>query len=162
GNDVGTARSSNFAVRYPAETRLPWTVAMSAPAGREDFRTRRQLLLALLGVVALFTLTGGYFCLRALRREFALARMQSDFVSAVWEEFGARLSSMGMITEALVDDRVPDAQRMRDSFHALARATQRLHRLVEDLLDFRRMESGAMEFRMKSLDAAQAVQRVAD
>jgi signal transduction histidine kinase len=53
---------------------------------------------------------------------------------------------MRLITEALEDDRVPDPVRLRDSYRSLSRAAQRLHRLVEDLLDFRRMESGAIEY----------------
>ncbi len=163
GKTLGDAKSTDFVLRYPAETKLPWTVAIAPrPAGNKGFGSRKQMLLSLLGVVALFTLTGSYFFLRTLRRDFALARMQSDFVSAVSHEFRTPLTSMRMITEALVDERIPDAERMRESFHSLSRATQRLHRLVEDLLDFRRMESGAMEFRMKPVDAMQAVQRVTE
>jgi signal transduction histidine kinase len=152
----------DFALRHPAETRLPWVLAVAAPTGGDGFGVRRQLLILLLAVVGLFTLAGGYFCLRALRREFALARMQSDFVSAVSHEFRTPLTSMRLITEALEDDRVPDPVRLRDSYRSLSRAAQRLHRLVEDLLDFRRMDSGAVEYRMRSLDAAATVQSVAE
>jgi signal transduction histidine kinase len=155
-------RNPELAQRYSAETGLPWTIAVAAPAVADGLTARRQLLLALLALVALFTLAGGYFCLRTLRREFALTRMQADFVSAVSHEFRTPLTSMRLITEALVDDRIPDPARLRDSYQSLARATGRLHRLVEDLLDFRRMESGAVEFRMQSVDAAQAVRRVAE
>jgi signal transduction histidine kinase len=149
-------------VRYPAETRLPWTLAVAAPVVSDGFIARRRALLALLSLVALFTLAGSYFCLRTLRREFALARMQSDFVSAVSHEFRTPLTSMRLITEALVDARIPDPQRLGDSYESLARATQRLHRLVEDLLDFRRMESGAVEFHMQSMNASLAVLSVAE
>jgi signal transduction histidine kinase len=162
GRPLEQPTSTDFVLRYPAETKLPWTVAVAAPTGADGFAPRRQLLLALLGLVALFTLAGGYFFLRTLRREFALSRLQSDFVSAVSHEFRTPLTSMRLITEALVDERIPDAQRLRESYLSLSRATKRLHRLVEDLLDFRRMESGAIEFRMQSIDATQAVRRVAE
>ena len=52
--------------------------------------------------------------------------------------------------------------RLRDSYHSLSRATQRLHRLVEDLLDFRRMESGAIEYSMRPVDAGQMVRGVTE
>lgn len=155
-------KSQDFVLRYPAETRLPWVLAVAAPSGGDGFAARRELLLLLLSLVALFTVAGGYFFLRALRREFALARMQSDFVSAVSHEFRTPLTSMRLITEALEDERVPDPERLRDSYRSLSRATQRLHRLVEDLLDFRRMESGAIEYRMRPLDAGLAVRNVAE
>ena len=45
-----------------------------------------------------------------------------------------------------------DEERKQQYYNALARATERLHRLVEALLDFGRMESGAMPYRMESLD----------
>jgi signal transduction histidine kinase len=149
-------------VRYPAETHLPWALAVTDSEGSAHFESRRRLLMLLLAAVALFTVAGGYFCLRALRREFALSRIQSDFVAAVSHEFRTPLTSMRLITEALEDDRVPDGARLRESYHALARATSRLQRLVEDLLDFRRMESGAAEYRMRPLDAGRAVRAVTD
>ena len=162
GRSFPASKSRDFVLRYPAETKLPWVVAVAAPGSGDGFAARRDILLLLLAVVALFTLAGGYFVLRALRREFALARMQSDFVSAVSHEFRTPLTSMRLITEALEDGRVPDPGRLRDSYRSLSRATQRLHRLVEDLLDFRRMESGAIEYRMRPLDAGQVVRGVAE
>jgi len=113
-------------------------------------------------VVAVFTLGGGYFVLRALRREFALARMQSDFVSAVSHEFRTPLTSMRLITETLVDERIPDPARLRDSYLSLSRSTQRLHRLVEDLLDFRRMESNSIEYRLRAFDVGDVVNAVVE
>lgn len=157
-----SAIAQESVVRYPAETGLPWAVAVAAPSGDEGFGARRGILLLLLGIVALFTLGGGYFVLRSMRREFALARLQSDFVAAVSHEFRTPLTSMKLITEALEDGRVPDTNRLRDSYRSLSRATQRLHRLVEDLLDFRRMESGAIEYHMRPMDAGQVVRGVAE
>jgi len=88
--------------------------------------------------------------------------MQSDFVAAVSHEFRTPLTSMRLITEALEDGRIPDPGRLTDSYHALSRATGRLQRLVDDLLDFRRMESGAVEYRMKVVDAADTVRKVVE
>ena len=155
-------KSQDFVLRYPAETKLPWTVAVAAPSSDGGFAARRGILLLLLAVVALFTLAGGYVVLRALRQEFALARMQSEFVSAVSHEFRTPLTSMRLITEALEDERVPDPARLRESYRSLSRATQRLHRLVEDLLDFRRMESGAFDYHMQRLEASRIVRAVAE
>lgn len=162
GRDLAVPRSEDFVLRYPAETQLPWVLAVAPASADTDLAARRQLLLVLLAVVALFSLIGGYIVLRALRREFALARMQSDFVSAVSHEFRTPLTSMQLITEALEDDRVPDEERRKASYRSLSRATRRLHRLVEELLDFRRMESGAAEYNMEPLDASEVVRTVVD
>jgi signal transduction histidine kinase len=160
--DLPAPRSEDFVLRYPAETQLPWILAVATPGADTGLAARRQLLLVLIAVVALFSLAGGYIVLRALRREFALARMQSDFVSAVSHEFRTPLTSMHLITEALEDGRVPDEERRKGSYRSLSRATRRLHRLVEELLDLRRMESGAPEYNMEPLDASDVVRTVVD
>jgi len=160
GRDFPAPKSGDFALRQPADTRLPWTLAVAGPGGDSGFGLRRRLLLILLGVMALFTVAGGYLVLRVLRRELALARMQADFVSAVSHEFRTPLTSIRLISEALEDDRVPDEERRRSSYRSLSRATHRLHRLVEELLDFRRMESGALEYQMKPLDLSALAQDV--
>ena len=145
----------DLVLRYPAETKLPWIVAVAAPGSGDGFAAMARNPAASSGGGGAAVHTRGriFPVLRALRREFAVARLQSDFVSAVSHEFRTPLTSMRLITEALEDDRVPDPGRLRDSYRSLSRATQRLHRLVEDLLDFRRMESGAIEYRMRPFDA---------
>ena len=130
GHVFPAPKSQDAVLRHPAETGLPWVLAVATPSAANGFGARRQLLLLLLGVVALFTLVGGYLVLRALLREFALTRMQSDFVSAVSHEFRTPLTSLRLITEALEDERVPDPEQRRAGYRSLARATQRLHRLV--------------------------------
>ena len=161
-DETGGPIPEDSVLRYPAETGLPWALAVAARTGEDGFAARRQVLLLLLGMVVLFTLAGGYFVLRAMRSEFALARMQTDFVAVVSHEFRTPLTSMKLIAETLEDDRVPDPERLRDSYRSLSRAAQRLQRLVEDLLDFRRMESGAIEYHMRPLDAGQVVRGVTE
>jgi len=85
------------------------------------------------------------------------AQLQSDFVAAVSHEFRTPLTTLRTITELLVQNRIPDESRRQQSYVFLDRETARLHRLVEDLLDFGRMESGRKQYRMEILDAFQLV-----
>jgi signal transduction histidine kinase len=80
------------------------------------------------------------------------AQLQSDFVSAVSHEFRSPLTTLRTITELLVQNRIPDEARRQESYLFLDHETARLHRLVEDLLDFGRMESGQKQYRMEVLD----------
>lgn len=154
--------AAGFSRRYTAETRLPWIIDVSLPASHAGANPRRPLLLLLFAAVVLFSLAGGYFVLRALQRELALSRLQSDFLAAVSHEFRTPITSLRQITEALEDDRVADEKRRRSYYLSLSRSTERLHRLVEDLLDFRRMESGSFSFRLIPTDASQLVRNVAE
>jgi len=150
--------------RIASVTGLPWTVAVTnsnTQADLDQFVQRRRLLLGGLVTLALLVITSSYLIGRAVSRELAVARLQSDFVSAVSHEFRTPLTSLHQFTEILVEgDDLPAAER-RTFYEALARATRRLTRLVESLLDFGRMEAGARPYRLEPLDAAQFATMVA-
>lgn len=116
------------------------------------------------GLAALVTLVVAvsYLIGRAVSRELAAAQLQSDFVSAVSHEFRTPLTSMRQFTEMLIeDDKLPPEKR-RTFYSAQERATRRLSRLVESLLDFGRMEAGARPYRLEPLDANRLVQTIVD
>jgi two-component system phosphate regulon sensor histidine kinase PhoR len=94
---------------------------------------------------------------RAITRELQVAQLQSDFVAAVSHEFRAPLTTLRIITELLVHQRIPSETRRQRSYAFLDRETSRLHRLVEDLLDFGSMESGRKENRAADHDPFQLV-----
>ena len=153
-------------LRRAEETGLPWTlaIALTDPA-REmtDLDTRRQLLFAIFGLVTALGTGGSYLGWRLIRRELALAQMQADILAAVSHEFRTPLTSMRQISAALSEGRVTGEARRQAYYDALSRATTRLHRLVEGMLDFSSMESEAMPYRMKSIDLTALVTRtVAD
>jgi signal transduction histidine kinase len=60
----------------------------------------------------------------------------------------------------LADGDEPGAERRRQYYQVLAGETRRLHRLVEGLLNFGRMEAGAHEYRFETLDPAELVREV--
>jgi len=145
------------AVRTSSDTRLPWTlrIASADPAAdRAERAGRRRLLLAGLAMMGIMVLVGGYFTTRAVSRELAVSRLQSDFVSAVSHEFRTPLTSMLHLTDSLDRGIVSDEARRRQYYAALAHETARLHRLVESLLNFGRMEAGAFEYRFEPIDLA--------
>jgi signal transduction histidine kinase len=123
---------------------------------------RRTLLIAAGVLAVLLVLVGGYVITRALARELEIARLQSDFVAAVSHEFRTPLASLRQMSELLADGRVPDEQRRQTYYDALRSETERLQRLVENLLDFGRMEAGAQQYRFQSVAPALIVRSVAD
>ncbi|MDA2926427.1 HAMP domain-containing histidine kinase [Acidobacteria bacterium AH-259-G07] len=157
----GTA--SEQALRTAAETQLPWTlhvVSRDPSAELAQLAARRYLVFSGLATAAIVVLTGIYFIARAVRRELQVARLQSDFVSAVSHEFRTPLTSVRQLTELLASGRVANRERRQKYYQVLMRESQRLHRFVEGLLDFGRMEAGAQEYRMEALDAAALVRDV--
>jgi signal transduction histidine kinase len=149
--------------RVAGETGLPWTVAVQTLDVENERLTAWQRLwlgglTILIGSVAAAT----YFIGRAMSRELAVARLQNDFVGAVSHEFRTPLTSLRQLTEILLDRPDTSTERRRSYYEALARQTERLHRLVESLLDFGRMEAGTSPYRFQQLDAATLVQSVVE
>jgi len=146
GTIIGSVYSGEVSVRHSSDSRLPWSVVAVAPKKDQDFGSRRRLLIVMLSAVGFLTVAGAYIVFRALRRELVLARMQEDFVAAVSHEFRTPLTTLRQIIESLEDGRVTNEEKRMAYYHSLGRAAQRLHRLVEDLLDFRRMQSDALVY----------------
>lgn len=124
------------------------------------FAGRRAIWLAGLACVLLVIGSGTYVVGRAVSRELAVARVQSDFVAAVSHEFRTPLTSLRQLTELLID-RPPEPARARQYYDTLARQTERLHRLVENLLDFGRMEAGTSPYRFEPVDVGAFVADIA-
>lgn len=142
---------STPALRAHQVTGLPWTLAVVSiepAAERAEFTTRRRWILSGLVLFGLLATAASYLIYRAVTREMAVARQQSDFVSAVSHEFRTPLTSMRQFTEMLLDQPELPVERRRQAYEAQHRATERLSRLVESLLHFGRMQAGAARVRL--------------
>ena len=158
------AATATGAVRIPAsETTLPWTVVVSADGDSslaDELAGRRRLLMAGLGAMLLLLGGGAYFLWRVLHRELAVARLQTDFVAAVSHEFRTPLTSLRHVAELLEESDDLPAERRLTFYRTLGRNTERLHRLVESLLDFSRMEGGRKPYDFRPLDAADLMSQI--
>jgi signal transduction histidine kinase/tetratricopeptide (TPR) repeat protein len=162
GSDADDAHK---ATRSAAESALPWNVAVTSldpPDEDRDFALRRRLLIAGLLLLVFMALTASYLIVRALSRELAVARLQSDFVAAVSHEFRTPLTALRQFTDMLREQPALDDGRRRVAYDAQSRATHRLTQLVESLLDFGRMEAGARRYQFEPRDCAELVRRVVD
>ncbi len=162
---LGGSPKGRPAVRLASTTGLPWTLQAFTSedyTAAPDFILRRRLLISGFCVMVLLVLAGSYFIARAVTREIAVARLQSDFVTAVSHEFRTPLTSLCQFTELLSKGRVDNDQRRQQFYAVLARESQRLRRLVEGLLNFGGMEAGAVRYNFKPLDPADLLQRVVD
>ena len=151
--------------RMWTDTKLPWTLRVaSAEPDRElaNITRRRRLLLGALGLTAFLVVAGSYFVARAVQKELAVARLQSDFVSAVSHEFRTPLTSMRHLTELLQTGHVVSDDRRQQYYDVLAREAERLQRFVETLLNFGRMEAGAEQYRFEREDPGSLVAQIVD
>jgi signal transduction histidine kinase len=120
----------------------------------------RALWLVGVGLMLVLVLAGAYALFRGVSRELRVAQLQSDFVSAVSHEFRTPLTSISGISELLANGRLADDSRKNQAYAFLQRETGRLKRLVEDLLDFGRMESGRKQYQIEPHDVFGVVRAV--
>jgi signal transduction histidine kinase len=98
------------------------------------------LRAALLGMAA-FATAAGVATWRALRRERTLSEMRSAFVANVSHELRTPLASILLMAENLEDGRV-GGEAVAGYHASIRREAGRLRRLVDDVLDFSRIERG--------------------
>ena len=91
----------------------------------------------------------------AYERLLEMDRIKSDFVANVSHELRTPLTSIKSYTEILYDEiEELDVDEQRRFLGIIDREADRLTRLICDLLDLRKMESGEMSWRDKELDIA--------
>jgi signal transduction histidine kinase len=112
--------------------------------------------------IALLVIGGSYLIGRAVARELAVARVQSDFVAAVSHEFRTPLTVLRQLSELLARGRVPSEEMRQRYYGVLEQESSRLHRLVEGLLKFGRMEAGLANYQFETIDIAAFLRSLVD
>ena len=83
-----------------------------------------------------------------------LARQKTTFVANVSHELKTPLTSIRMFAEMLKERRQPDPQKQEKYLDLMVSETERLTRLINNVLDFARMEKGERKYEKKRLDLA--------
>jgi signal transduction histidine kinase len=155
------ASTAPRATRTLSAVDLPWELHVTDSRGGPGIATSRwegrNYLIAALVMIGLLVSLACYAMVRGVLREAAAGRLQSDFVSAVSHEFRSPLTTLRQLTELLADGRIHEEGRRLRYFNVLQQESARLHQLVEDLLDFGRMDAGRRQYRIEPLDLSELV-----
>jgi signal transduction histidine kinase len=111
--------------------------------------TVRLMLGLMVGVLLAAMAAGGWLIAADVRRQVRLARQKTDFVSNVSHELKTPLTSIRMFSELLAEERVEDPQRRRDYLRIITAEASRLTRLINNVLDFARMERGEKKYDLR-------------
>ena len=147
--------------RFP----LPWKIALEAPSTVSARRTalRENVLLGLL-LAAVFglMLLGGFLLARDTARESEIARQKTEFVHNISHELKTPLTLIRLFGETLDRNRdLSDADRL-DAYAIINRESERLSHLIDNVLDFSRIEMGRKEFDFGDADLAAIVRQTMD
>lgn len=123
------------------------------PAQLTQAARTASLTLGLLVAVLLVAIgVGSWLIVRSLGAELKLARQKTDFVSNVSHELKTPLTSIRMFSELLAEGRVTAPEKQRNYLNIIAAETARLTRLINNVLDFARMERGEKNYQFVACD----------
>lgn len=88
-----------------------------------------------------------------------LEKVRQDFVANVSHELRTPITSIKGYAETLLDGAMEDRENLRRFIEIIYRDSERLSKLIEDLLDLARIESGKMKIVLLPIDFTPVVQR---
>jgi signal transduction histidine kinase len=120
---------------------------------------RRFWFSALIGAAALAALIGLVTAYRAFHRQLRLSELKSNFVSSVSHELRAPIASVRLLAESLERGKVSDGGKQQEYFHFIVQECRRLSSLIENVLDFSRIEQGRKQYEMEPTDLVALTQQ---
>ena len=135
---------ATFAGNFP-----PWSLELyqqSPPLFKTLLTSSRSVYVYMFFLLAGILIFGLTLTMRIITRELELGKMKSDFVSTVSHEFKSPLTSIRQLAEMLQGGRVPSEERRREYYHELVEQSERLSSLIDNILDFAKMEEGKKAF----------------
>jgi signal transduction histidine kinase len=117
---------------------------------------------ALILFIDLMLLAGLGLVWANVRRELKLSRLKSDFVANVSHELKTPLALIRLFAETLELGRVPSEDRKGEYYRVINKESRRLTQLINNILDFSRIEAGRKEYRLVSSDIGAVVRDVVE
>lgn len=159
-------RQGEFTVGRPFPTTLyGWRLQVALTAADElgqRVERRRSLELVLVTTACLVIVVGVAFVLYAVEKERRLSQQKSEFVANVSHELKTPLASIRMFAELLMTGRVPSDERRQQYLQIMHQESERLTALIENVLDFARVERGKATFEFVPGDLGEVVQRAVE
>jgi len=153
-----------FTARFPT-TLYHWRLR-TAPLGvarlRREALWRRNLNLLMVVLADLLILLGLTTLLLAARKERRANQLKSTFVASVTHELKTPLSLIRMFSELLALGRARSPEAAQEYAGIIMRESERLGWLMDNILDFARMERGKSAFTLTRGDLAPVVRRTVE
>jgi two-component system phosphate regulon sensor histidine kinase PhoR len=164
GRDLRHAGNYLVGIRFPTTLyswRLQVAPTRASELGERDAR-RRVIESVLIGSSFAVLLFGVVSLLVAAHNERQLSNMKSEFIANVSHELKTPLSVVRMFGEMLLTNRVKSDEKRQQYLEIIVRESERLTSLIENVLDFSRLERGKREYEKRDGDLVAAVKKAID
>jgi signal transduction histidine kinase len=116
----------------------------------------------ILGFLSLMIIGGLALTKHMVSKEVALAKLKSDFVSNVSHELRTPLALIRLYAETLELGRITTQDKKQQYYRIVRKESERLTALINNILDFSRIEAGRKEYEFRETDIADLVRNTLD
>ncbi len=116
----------------------------------------------ILGALSLLMIGGLALAYRSVSKEVALAHLKADFVSNVSHELRTPLALIRLYAETLELGRITTQEKKEEYYRIIRKESERLTALINNILDFSRIEAGRKEYDFRETDMAELVRNTLD
>lgn len=159
-------KEGEFTVGRPFPTTLyNWRLQLALTTANElghKVERQRTLELGMVAFASLVAIAGVFIVVTAAVKERRLAALKSDFVANVSHELKTPLSLVRMFGELLLEGRVADDAKRRQYLSIIVGESERLTALIENVLDFARVERGKAAYSFERGDVGEVVARAVE
>ena len=115
-------------------------------------RTRTFWLGSVIGTSFITAIAGLFGAWCAFGRQQQLAEMKTNFVSSVSHELRAPIASVRLLAESLERGNVTETDKRSQYYRFIGQECRRLSSLIENVLDFSRIEQGRKQYQFEPTD----------
>ncbi len=155
GNRTEHEVMESLPIRFGEDLRLEITAAHPQRI-EANARQQGRWTMALLTIAVAMSSGALFFIHRAVERERRLNAMKSDFVASVSHELRAPVASIRLMADALNAGKI-EAHTVSEFHRLISREGARLTTLIENVLDFARIEQGRKRWHFEECDLAAVV-----
>jgi signal transduction histidine kinase len=113
----------------------------------------------MIGALSLLLAAGIWHTWRNIAREIAVAKLKSDFVANVSHELRTPLALLRLYAETLEMGRLSAPEKFQEYYRIMRKESERLTALINNILDFSRIEAGRKEYDFRETNLAELVRQ---
>jgi signal transduction histidine kinase len=172
---IGPSGGELSRVRQPGDSRSARTEVLSGPFEGYAIRVAPALgapavwatwfmgfMITFIGLMGMVIVVATLVGMTYLSRQLELAHLKSSFLSNVTHELKTPIALIRLSAETLELHRFRSAEEGDSFLRSIIRETVRLQQLVDNILDFARLEAGQATFRFETVDLPAVVRETVD
>ena len=144
-------------IDFPSPLTLDWV--LTDPEIIDDLASQQtRWTLALFAISLLISCFGIFAIIQKVREERRLSRLKGQFVASVSHELRAPIGSIRLMADALEAGR---SETPREMHRLISRESERLSHLIENVLDFARIEEGKRHYQFEEYQLDELIKETA-